>query len=90
MATGKPLVLVVGATGYTGHSIVNGLLDFGALVRPASVSKPGVETRVGDIAEGVEKLKGILVGVDVLISVTGSLSAGAEFESTELDFKKPS
>ncbi|KAI0764295.1 NAD-P-binding protein [Trametes elegans] len=81
MASEKPLVLVVGATGYTGQSIVKGLLDSGnfrvaALVRPSSVSKPateslrasGVEIRIGDITDGVEKLKEILAGVDVLIS----------------------
>ncbi|KAI0644853.1 NAD-P-binding protein [Trametes meyenii] len=76
-----PLVLVVGATGYTGRSIVRGLVAAGnfrvvALVRPSSVSKPsteefriaGVEIRVGDAEDGEEKLKEILAGVEILIS----------------------
>ncbi|KAI0628434.1 NAD-P-binding protein [Trametes polyzona] len=82
-----PLVLVAGATGYTGRSIVKGLLDSGnfrvaALIRPESQSKPatqelrasGVEIRLGDLKDGVPKLKEVLSGVSVLISaVSGSL-----------------
>ncbi|KAH9888501.1 NAD-P-binding protein [Cubamyces lactineus] len=81
MASDRPLVLVLGATGHTGGSIVNGLVASGnfrvaALVRPASSSKPaaealrasGVEIRVGDLFDGVEKLTSALAGVDVLIS----------------------
>ncbi|RPD52588.1 NAD-P-binding protein [Lentinus tigrinus ALCF2SS1-6] len=81
MATNKPLVLVLGATGGTGQSIVNGLLKSGnfrvaALVRSQSVTKAvtekmrtsGVEIRIGDITEDYEKLKEHLQGVDVLIS----------------------
>ncbi|KAI0692307.1 NAD-P-binding protein [Cerioporus squamosus] len=77
----KPLVLLVGATGLTGKSIVKGILESGnfrlaALVRPSSSSKPdinalraaGVEIRLGDIHDGVERLKTALSGVDILIS----------------------
>lgn len=47
-----------------------------ALVRPASQSKPntealrasGVEIRLGDLTDGVAKLKEILAGVDLVIS----------------------
>ncbi|KAI0667029.1 NAD-P-binding protein [Trametes maxima] len=76
-----PLVLVVGATGYTGRSIVRGLIATGnvrvsALVRPSSTSKPsteefrasGVEIRLGDVKDGEEKLKEVLAGVEILIS----------------------
>ncbi|KAH9858863.1 NAD-P-binding protein [Lenzites betulinus] len=75
-----PLVLVVGATGFTGGSIVKGLLGsnnfrVSALVRPASQSKPaiqvlrtaGVDIRLGDITDGVEKLMGALSGVNILV-----------------------
>ncbi|KAI0359477.1 NAD-P-binding protein [Trametes cingulata] len=82
MATAdKPLVLVLGALGATGSSIIKGLLNSGnfriaALVRPASLSKPatqelrasGIEVRTGDLKDGVPKLKETLAGVDVLIS----------------------
>ncbi|KAH9889067.1 NAD-P-binding protein [Cubamyces lactineus] len=81
MASERPLVLIAGATGRTGRSIVKGLLASGnfrvaALVRPESISKPatetlrqsGVEIRVGDITDSVEKLTQALAGVDVFIS----------------------
>ncbi|KAI0639999.1 NAD-P-binding protein [Trametes polyzona] len=76
-----PLVLVVGATGHTGQSIVRGLLEsknfrVAALIRPESQSKPatqdlrasGVEIRLGDIKDGVPKLKELLAGVSIVIS----------------------
>ncbi|KAI0333236.1 NAD-P-binding protein [Cubamyces sp. BRFM 1775] len=81
MANERPLVLIAGATGRTGQSIVKALLTSGnfrvaALVRPGSVSKPatesirrsGVEIRIGDITDSVEKLTEALTGVDVFIS----------------------
>ncbi|EIW53909.1 NAD-P-binding protein [Trametes versicolor FP-101664 SS1] len=87
MASTKPLVLVVGASGNTGQSIVTGLLATGnfrvaALVRPASASKPaveslresGVEIRLGDLKNGVEKLKEALVGVAIFISAVDARS----------------
>ncbi|KAI0364825.1 NAD-P-binding protein [Pilatotrama ljubarskyi] len=77
----KPLVLVLGALGATGSSIVKGLLNSGnfriaALIRPASLSKPatqelraaGIEVRTGDLRDGVPRLKEVLDGVDILIS----------------------
>ncbi|KAI0364824.1 NAD-P-binding protein [Pilatotrama ljubarskyi] len=92
MANDKPLVLVLGATGFTGGSIVRGLLESGnfrvaALVRPASVNKAaaqefrasGVEIRTGDVTNGVAQQKEALAGVDILISaVDGYLVAAQE------------
>ncbi|KAI0364826.1 NAD-P-binding protein [Pilatotrama ljubarskyi] len=87
MPNEKPLVLVLGATGFTGRSIVNGLLDsenfrVAALMRPASISKPavqefrnsGVEIRVGDLTDDSSNLKEFLVGVDILISAVSAWS----------------
>ncbi|KAI0657637.1 NAD-P-binding protein [Cubamyces menziesii] len=81
MSGDRPLVLVLGATGHTGGSIVNGLVASGnfrvaALIRPSSLAKPatealraaGVEIRQGDLLDGVEKLTSIFAGVDILIS----------------------
>ncbi|TFK84356.1 NAD-P-binding protein [Polyporus arcularius HHB13444] len=81
MAIDKPLVLLIGATGLTGQSIVKGLLESGnfrlaALVRQSSSRKPetqalrdaGVEIRLGDVLDGFEELKTALSGVDTLIS----------------------
>ncbi|KAI0667036.1 NAD-P-binding protein [Trametes maxima] len=77
----KPLVLVIGATGITGRSIIKGLVAaktfrIAALVRPASVPKPateelrasGVEIRLGDVTDGEDKLKAVLAGVDIIVS----------------------
>ncbi|CDO72668.1 hypothetical protein BN946_scf184985.g87 [Trametes cinnabarina] len=85
MSSNLPLVLVLGATGHTGGSIVKGLLASGkfriaALVRPASLSKPatnafrdaGVEIRTGDLRDGVEKLTEALQGVNILISAVSA------------------
>ncbi|OCH87804.1 NAD-P-binding protein [Obba rivulosa] len=80
--TSKPLVLVVGAAGVTGESIVKGLLKAGSFrvagtVRPSSATKPatealrsqGVEIRYADIEkDSVDRLKEVLAGVDILIS----------------------
>ncbi|KAI0359478.1 NAD-P-binding protein [Trametes cingulata] len=87
MSNEKALVLVLGATGFTGRSIVKGLLDSGnfrvaALVRPASASKrtvqefrsSGVEIREGDLTDDEPKLKQILAGVDVVISAVSAWS----------------
>ncbi|KAI0644854.1 NAD-P-binding protein [Trametes meyenii] len=85
-----PLALVVGATGYTGRSIVTGLLEsknfrVAALVRPASASKPavgelralGVDIRFGDVPDSQEKLREALAGATVVISaVIGPALAG--------------
>ncbi|KAJ7286377.1 hypothetical protein C8J57DRAFT_1664428 [Mycena rebaudengoi] len=78
----KQRVLLLGATGETGGSILNGLLeDAGsfhveALVRPSSKDKPevqeiarrGVNIRVVDIEGPLDDVVKALAGVDVLIS----------------------
>ncbi|KAI0740576.1 NAD(P)-binding protein [Earliella scabrosa] len=86
MSGNTQLVLVLGATGFTGRSIVNGLLKAGqfrvaALIRPVSLSKPeterlraaGVEIREGDVTDDYEKLKKVVEGVDILISAVYAL-----------------
>ncbi|KAI0740575.1 NAD-P-binding protein [Earliella scabrosa] len=86
MSGNTQLVLVLGATGSTGRSIVDGLLKAGqfrvaALIRPASLSKPeterlratGVEIREGDVTDDYEKLKAAVKGVDILISAVYAL-----------------
>ncbi|KAI9063942.1 NAD-P-binding protein [Trametes sanguinea] len=85
MSSQLPLVLVLGATGNTGQSIVKGLLASGnfrvaALIRPESLSKPatealrasGVEIRAGDLRDGVESLTKAFAGVDILISAVSA------------------
>ncbi|KAI9063946.1 NAD-P-binding protein [Trametes sanguinea] len=85
MSTQTPLVLVLGATGRTGQSIVHGLGASGnfrvaALVRPTSLSKPatnalrasGVEICTGDLHDGVDKLTEAMAGVDILISAVST------------------
>ncbi|KAI0764288.1 NAD-P-binding protein [Trametes elegans] len=80
MSGQKPLVLIVGATGFTGQSVVTGLLQSGnfrvaALVRPSSLEKPavkelrasGVEIRPGDVTDPADKLKEVLSGVDIIV-----------------------
>ncbi|KAH9925890.1 NAD-P-binding protein [Epithele typhae] len=87
MATAKPLVCVVGATGVTGKSIVDGLLKSAkfsvvAFTRSSSSPKPdvetmrakGVEIRHADLLDGVEKLKTALEGIDIVISAVTALS----------------
>ncbi|KAF8146499.1 hypothetical protein K438DRAFT_1780877 [Mycena galopus ATCC 62051] len=84
----KQHVLLLGASGVTGGSILQGLLedtnsfDVEALVRPSSVAKPeikkladrGIKIRVGDIEGPVEALVDILAGIDVLISAIDPIS----------------
>ncbi|KLO11935.1 NAD(P)-binding protein [Schizopora paradoxa] len=78
----KPTVFVLGGTGTTGTSVVNGLLDSGKYnvivgVRPASLSKPavsklkerGVEIRAVELtADGAEAIDAALKGVDIVVS----------------------
>ncbi|OSC98809.1 NAD-P-binding protein [Trametes coccinea BRFM310] len=91
MSSQLPLVLVLGATGHTGESIVKGLLASGnfrvaALVRPASMNKPatnalrasGVEIRPGDVRDSVEDLNKAFAGVDILISAVSALVLEAQ------------
>ncbi|TFK83840.1 NAD-P-binding protein [Polyporus arcularius HHB13444] len=93
MSTNKSTVLVLGGTGHTGRSIVNGLLKSGNFrvvvsVRPTSVTKPatetlkasGVEIRVGALTDDYEKLKQLLQGVDVLISAVDARVLGEQRE----------
>ncbi|KAJ7174377.1 hypothetical protein C8R46DRAFT_945363 [Mycena filopes] len=87
-------VLLLGATGQTGRSILEGLLndaDFEveALVRPSSASKPavkalgdrGVGIRVVDIEGPLDDLVKALAGVDVLIS---TIDAGSQLSQFQL------
>ncbi|KAL5514228.1 hypothetical protein ACEPAG_2316 [Sanghuangporus baumii] len=78
----KQSVLIIGATGRTGSSIVNGLLENGNFVviagtRPSSASKPqaealksrGVEIRIIDLENWtVDQIADSLKGVDTVIS----------------------
>ncbi|BCS18471.1 aromatic alcohol reductase [Aspergillus puulaauensis] len=77
-------ILLLGATGETGASILNGLLasnqfDVEILVRPSSAEKPavqelktrGVALRVADITAPEEELVSALAGIDILISAIG-------------------
>ncbi|KAJ8071882.1 hypothetical protein OCU04_002190 [Sclerotinia nivalis] len=87
----KQTVLLIGATGETGASILNGLLELGtfevtALVRPASAEKPdvksltarGVKILVADIGSPVEDLVPAITGTDVLISAIGGVAQLAQ------------
>ncbi|KAI0756723.1 NAD-P-binding protein [Daedaleopsis nitida] len=87
----KPLVLIIGAAGTTGGSIVNGLLAagnfrVGAMIRPGSLAKPdveklrslGVEIRVGDVGDGLDKLKKLLEGVHTFISAVSAMAITAQ------------
>ncbi|KAE9376097.1 isoflavone reductase family protein [Stipitochalara longipes BDJ] len=80
-------VLLLGATGETGGSILNGLLDSGnfeitALVRPSSAQKPdvldlikrGVRILIADISSPINELVPLLKGFDIFIS---AISGGA-------------
>ncbi|KAJ6544123.1 hypothetical protein B0H19DRAFT_1267431 [Mycena capillaripes] len=92
MSTSKQRVLLLGATGQTGGSILRGLLedpnsfDVEAIVRPSSADKPevkalaerGVKIRVADIEGPIEGLVNILAGVDVLISAIDAWSQLAQ------------
>ncbi|RGP76891.1 isoflavone reductase [Fusarium longipes] len=81
-------VAIVGATGATGGSIVNGLLesetpfDITALVRPSSIEKPaavalkekGVKVVAVDLQGDQDELVAVLKGIDVVISAIYYLS----------------
>lgn len=80
-------VLLLGATGETGGSILTGLLDAGhfdikALIRPSSAQKPevkdllkrGVKILVADISSPVEELVPLLHGVDIFISAISGMA----------------
>ncbi|PIL32960.1 hypothetical protein GSI_05078 [Ganoderma sinense ZZ0214-1] len=91
MASQKPLVAVLGATGNTGKNITDALLASGdfrvaAIVRPSSLSKPavadlrarGVEIRTGDLSDGVESLTKTLAGTDILVCTVATWALGAQ------------
>ncbi|KAJ9364962.1 isoflavone reductase family protein [Paecilomyces variotii] len=80
----KETVLLLGATGATGGSILEGLLEANTfnveiLVRPSSVEKPavkditarGVKLRVAELSAPEDELVKSLSGVDILISAIG-------------------
>ncbi|KAJ7468779.1 hypothetical protein FB451DRAFT_1560457 [Mycena latifolia] len=89
---GKQRVLILGATGETGGSILTGLLedadsfDVEALVRPASAGKAevqdlvkrGVNIRVVDIGGPLDDIIKSLAGIDVLISAIDALGQLAQ------------
>ncbi|KAF8861317.1 isoflavone reductase family protein [Acephala macrosclerotiorum] len=79
----KPRVLIIGATGKIGSSIVTGLLEAGnfeveALIRPSSSAKPsvlalkdlGVKVHIAEIKDDAQ-LTDILTGTDTVISAIG-------------------
>ncbi|KAI9058256.1 NAD-P-binding protein, partial [Trametes sanguinea] len=91
MSSQLPLVLVLGATGHTGQSIVKGLLAsenfrVAALVRPISLSKPatnalrasGVDIRAGDLGTDAEIPTEALADVDVIISAVSPWAIEAQ------------
>ncbi|KAJ7186665.1 hypothetical protein C8R46DRAFT_879993 [Mycena filopes] len=91
----KQRVLLLGATGETGRSILEGLLEdidsfeVEALIRPSSATKPavtalsdrGVKTRIADIEGPIEDLVQALSGVDILIS---AIDAGSQLAQIKL------
>ncbi|KAJ7764576.1 hypothetical protein DFH07DRAFT_867255 [Mycena maculata] len=90
----KQTVLLLGATGGTGSSILKGLLenreffDTEALVQPSSADKPtvqklaerGVKIRVADIGGPLDALVKTLTGIDVLISAIGATAQLAQIQ----------
>ncbi|KAJ6459995.1 hypothetical protein C8R45DRAFT_843061 [Mycena sanguinolenta] len=90
----KQRVLILGATGRTGASILDALLedtssfDVEGLVRPASAEKPaaqnlatrGVKIHVADIGGPIEELVCILTGVDVFISAIDAMGQAAQLQ----------
>ncbi|KAJ7214931.1 hypothetical protein GGX14DRAFT_609778 [Mycena pura] len=91
----KQTVLLLGATGETGGSILDGLLadpnsfHVEALVRPSSAKKPevkklserGVKIRLADIGGALDDLVEALAGADVLIS---AIDAGGQLAQLQL------
>ncbi|CAG8148664.1 unnamed protein product [Penicillium olsonii] len=84
-------VLLLGATGHTGQSILKGLAEHGKFsielfVRPSSADKPAVRElaqrgfpiRVGDIDGPFDDLVSLLSGFDILISAIDATSQLAQ------------
>jgi len=79
----KQKVLLIGATGETGNSILNGLQESGnfdveILVRPASVKKPSVQklqeqgVKIWSLElDQSDELISALTGIDILVSAIG-------------------
>ncbi|KAF8205209.1 hypothetical protein K438DRAFT_1964297 [Mycena galopus ATCC 62051] len=92
--TGKQRVLIIGATGKTGGSILTALLkdtesfDVEAVVRPTSAEKPevknlatqGVKVHVIDIGGSLDELVLVFTGIDVLISAIDAMSQLAQLQ----------
>ncbi|TDL15978.1 NAD-P-binding protein [Rickenella mellea] len=89
--TQKQTVIVFGATGRTGASVANGLIDSHkfnvvAAIRPASKDKPeveklksrGVEIRLVDISTVDDSTVDALRGVDIVISATDHSTISAQ------------
>ncbi|KAJ7687134.1 hypothetical protein B0H17DRAFT_939633 [Mycena rosella] len=89
---GKQQILLLGATGETGGSILNALLadieafNVVALVRPSSIQKAqvqelierGVEIRVADIEGPLDDVVKVLAGINVVISAIDGLGQLAQ------------
>ncbi|KAF7367917.1 Glycoside hydrolase [Mycena sanguinolenta] len=93
--TGKQRVLILGATGQTGKSILDALVaepqffEVEALVRPSSADKPKVKNltsqgvskvHVIDISGPIDELVRVMTGVDVFISGIDAMSQLAQLQ----------
>ncbi|KAJ5753393.1 uncharacterized protein N7511_007546 [Penicillium nucicola] len=87
-------VLLLGATGHTGNSILEGLIEHGKyaielFVRPSSVDKPavkelaqrGLPIRVGNLDGPFKELVSVLSGFDLVIS---AIDAGSQLAQIAL------
>ncbi|KAI9655128.1 MAG: hypothetical protein M1821_005611 [Bathelium mastoideum] len=92
----KQTVLLLGATGQTGKSVLDGLLEDGnfdikLLTRPASVDKPavqafkkqGLEVVTGDPANGADELAPLFQGIDTVISTIDAQSQHVQLSMVE-------
>ncbi|KAF1991460.1 NAD(P)-binding protein [Aulographum hederae CBS 113979] len=92
----KQQILLLGATGETGKSILNGLVEDGSfdltlLIRPSSANKDdvkelqekGFKTAIIDIESGVDSLAKAFSGFDTFISATGPGSQLTQLDLVE-------
>ncbi|KAI9711846.1 MAG: hypothetical protein M1820_001991 [Bogoriella megaspora] len=97
---GKQSVVLLGATGQTGKSILDGLVELGGfdiklLVRKASLEKPevqalkkqGFEILIGDPAEGADTLVPLFKGIDTVLSAIDARSVSLEIPLVEASKK---